>query len=70
MDINELKKMIRTPNDKVVIIENGKPILVVTAYENQEVAQPALPRASAESAPFEPKREEGEKLTLKDLPFL
>ncbi len=52
MDINDIKKMMRSRNDKVVIIENGKPIMVVMPYEGYEqisLALPELPLSKEES---------------------
>lgn len=78
MDINELKKMMRSRNDKVVIIENGKPILVVMPYEGYEQMPVVAPQIAAPSESKSPALQEPQsksespqdKLNLNDLPFL
>ncbi len=72
MDISEIRKMIRSKNDKVIIIEEGKPVLVVAVYE---AAQNRETRAFSEqeelpASPTPEEKEDSENLTLKDLPFL
>ena len=68
MELNELKKIIKTSKDKVVIVENGKPLFVVTLFEdkslenNEKVAEPE------KNERIEDKDSEKE-LTLEDLPF-
>ena len=68
MELNELKKIIKTSKDKVVIVENGKPLFVFTLFEdkslenNEKVAEPE------KNERIEDKDSEKE-LTLEDLPF-
>jgi len=80
MDINEIKKMIKSRNDKIVIIENDRPTLVVMPYEAYEGINTFAPKPREPQKPYvaTPAREEeivpqaqsGEGLTLKDLPFV
>ena len=36
MDINDLKKIVEQEKAKVVIVENGKPVLIVSPFKNEQ----------------------------------
>ena len=64
MDFGELKKIIDSKESKVVIIENGKPVMVVMSYEDYEG------RFKGEEKVKEiPKELADEPLKIEDLPF-
>lgn len=66
MDINEIKKMIKGPNDRIIIVdETGRPSFVITAYQNQEVKQIEDKVEIQEEIEQEDKR-----LNIEDLPYL
>lgn len=66
MDISEIKKLIKSKNDKIVIVEDGKPILVVTPYLSDRKVEARVEREPM----MENKAGENQELTLDDLPFL
>ena len=68
MDLEELKRILKKDKGKIIIVENGKPIMVVLAYENlieqdsiKEVAEPLLEEEERRPVPGE--------LTIDDLPL-
>lgn len=64
MDFTELKKIIDSKESKVVIIENGKPVMVVIGYEDYRK------KFSKEEKEREvPKELIDEPLKVEDLPF-
>ncbi|MCK5044865.1 type II toxin-antitoxin system prevent-host-death family antitoxin [Candidatus Parcubacteria bacterium] len=64
MDFTELKKIIDSKESKVVIIENGKPVMVVIGYEDYRK------KFSKEEKEKEvPKELIDEPLKVEDLPF-
>lgn len=74
MDLAEVRKIVPKNGERYIIVENGKPVLVLMSFEDyqdnfskrqKEIQfKPASPSAAA---PQEKKRE-GE-LTVEDLPF-
>ena len=71
MDLNEIKNLIEIDGGKFIIVEEGKPVMVVTSFEDYKkkligkkeerpifIAKPALP-----------KELQSEALKLEDLPL-
>jgi len=66
MDLNEIKKMIEEDGGKIIIVENGEPIMVITSFADytkkklpaEKKAEKAVSQESAE-----------EDLKIEDLPF-
>lgn len=57
MDFNELKNLIQQEGGKIIVVENGKPVLVVLSFEDFK----------ARSKKVEP--QDDEELTIDDLPL-
>ena len=36
MDLAELKRILQKDKGKIIIVENGKPVMIVLPYENQD----------------------------------
>tara|TARA_Y100000310_G_scaffold242750_1_gene246958 strand:+ start:868 stop:1074 length:207 start_codon:yes stop_codon:yes gene_type:complete len=68
MDLEELKAILQRDKGKIIIVENGKPLMVILPYENEglysaqeEIAESLEEEEEMGSAPGE--------LTLDDLPL-
>jgi len=68
MDLEELKRILKKDKGKIIIVENGKPVMIVLPYENQdlqnnkeEAIEPLLEEEEMGSVPGE--------LTIDDLPL-
>lgn len=58
MDLNEIKSVLGNGGGKIVIVEDGKPTLVILSYEEYKGGNPASLAAKAQ-----------EELTVDDLPL-
>ena len=66
MNLDEIKKIIEEDGGKIIIVEQGKPIMVITSFEEYSKKK-AKPEKKAEvSAPQEIPEDE---LKIEDLPF-
>ena len=68
MDLEELKRILEKDKGKIIIVENGKPIMVILPYENLV----AKDSSKDMQEPFEQERGESEdprELTIDDLPL-
>ncbi len=74
MDISETRKMIRSQGDKVVILEEGKPAIVIMSYEacmDLDLPQQSVSGQKIQPEVAKPGADESDvRLTLKALPFL
>ncbi len=66
MDLNEIRQFIEEEGGKFIIVENGKPVMVITSFEDYKKKKlspekKAKKLVSAES--------EEEDLKIEDLPF-
>ena len=70
MDLEDLKRMLKKDKGKIIIVENGKPVMIISPYEDdnedaknkqEEVVEPLLPEEDMGSLPGE--------LTIDDLPL-
>ena len=69
MDLNEIKNLIEIDGGKFIIIENGKPAMVVVSFEEYKKK---LTGQKKHSQPFNnpaPKELQSEELKLDDLPL-
>ena len=68
MDLNEIKKLIEDEGGKIIIVENGQPVMVITSFKDyQNKAKSQKPEKKAEK-PIAQELEEDE-LRIEDLPF-
>ncbi|MCH8244424.1 hypothetical protein IIB97_00870 [Patescibacteria group bacterium] len=68
MDLEELKRILQKDKGKIIIVENGKPVMIILLYENQGSKDPS----EDTQGPFEKEREAGvesEELNIDDLPI-
>lgn len=63
MDLNEIKKLIEDEKGKIIIIENGEPVMVITSFNDYKKN-----KAKPEPLPAEPNNN-NEELKIEDLPF-
>ena len=66
MDLNDLKKLIEEERGKVIIVENGEPIMVITSFADYTKKKLKPERKVDKAVPQEPDEEE---LKIEDLPF-
>jgi hypothetical protein len=81
MDLNLIKKILEKENAKIIIVENGKPIMVISRFEEQLMNSKEGPISPGIEIPeneseekteklFLPKKEEKQgELTIDDLPL-
>ncbi len=68
MDINEIKNLIEIDGGKFIIVENGKPVMVVVSFEEYK-KKIKNSTAVLQKTNIIPKELESEELKLKDLPL-
>lgn len=70
MDLNEIKNLIGEDGGKLVIVENGEPVLIVTSYADYKKGKKGLTSRVTESAPkaIPPELAEDD-LKIEDLPL-
>ena len=64
MDFNEIKNLIQQEGGKIIVVENGKPVMVVLSFEDFKARSK---RGAVQTPPEEPQSEE--ELTIDDLPL-
>lgn len=71
MDLNELKKIISGDNSKVIIVENGEPVLVVMDFSEYKKTkgQPVEATNGQKISQTPAKELIEEPLKIEDLPF-
>jgi prevent-host-death family protein len=66
MDFEELKNLIQQEGGKIIVVENGKPVMVVLSFEDFKARN--TKKAQGQAPPEEPQDNE-EELTIDDLPL-
>ena len=69
MDFNELKNLIQQEGGKIIVVENGKPVMVVLSFEDFKARNK---KTASQAPPEEPQNNNGnndEELTIDDLPL-
>jgi len=68
MDLEELKRILQKDKGKIIIVENGKPVMIILPYENQDsensqedTAEPVFKEEEVGSL--------AKELTIDDLPL-
>ncbi len=73
MDFEELKNLIQQEGGKIIVVENGKPVMVVLSFEDFKARNPSTRSARSEQAssqiPSEETQNNDEELTIDDLPL-
>jgi hypothetical protein len=68
MDFEEIKKIIEEDGAKFIIVENGKPIMVITSFADYKKKLKSVEPGRKNVQP--PSQETGEEeLKIEDLPF-
>ena len=69
MDFEELKNLIQQEGGKIIVVENGKPVMVVLSFEDFKARNNKNIQAQA-AAPVPQEELQGEEeLTIDDLPL-
>ena len=72
MDLNEIKNLIEIDGGKFIIVENGRPVMVVIGFEEYKktlIEKRINPAASKKDQKLMPKEFASEELKLEDLPL-
>ena len=69
MDINEIKNLIEIDGGKFIIVENGKPIMVVTSFEEYKKKLTGKKNNPCPASSPVPEELQSEELKLDDLPL-
>jgi len=70
MDLNEIKKIIEEDDGKIIIVENGEPVMVVTSYaEYKKGKGKPEPKPKEKNLKPLPVELSSEELKIEDLPF-
>ncbi|MDO8474372.1 MAG: type II toxin-antitoxin system prevent-host-death family antitoxin [bacterium] len=69
MDFNEIKNLIQQEGGKIIVVENGKPVMVVLSFEDFKARNAKKVQAQT-PVPFPQEELQGEEeLTIDDLPL-
>ncbi|MBI2626042.1 MAG: hypothetical protein HYW69_00415, partial [Candidatus Nealsonbacteria bacterium] len=70
MDFDEIKNLIEIDGGKFIIVENGKPTIVIASFEEykKKLIGSKAPVANSAKKPI-PKELQGEDLKIEDLPL-
>jgi hypothetical protein len=66
MDLNEIKKIIEEEGCKIIVVEQGQPVMVITSFEDHKKNKE---KKEKKVQPVLPEEVEGEDLKIEDLPF-
>ena len=69
MDLNEIKEILGNGGGKIVIVENGKPTMVILSYGEYKSGNPRIQALKSESEPSSFESQASEELTVDDLPL-
>jgi len=74
MDFNEIKNLIQQEGGKIIVVENGKPVMVVLSFEDfkARTARSVQGQRAAQApvqAPLQEPQNTDEELTIDDLPL-
>ena len=71
MDLNEIKQIIEIDGWKFIIVENGKPVMVITSFEEykRRLIGKKEPKTLPAGRQAIPKELQEEELKLEDLPL-
>ncbi len=73
MDLKELQDLLKTEKGKVIIVENGEPLMVILPYQEYKKQNTLESRESINNESALPLAEEenqgAEELTIDDLPL-
>ena len=68
MDLEELQRILKKDKGKIIIVENGKPVMIVLPYENQDL-QHSQEKTAEPLLEEEERGSLAEELTIDDLPL-
>jgi len=80
MDFDEIKQLIKLNRERVIVVENGKPVVVLISFddyqknfrsseENSNDIERETPDYQIKDRPQEKKEKDKRELTIEDLPF-
>ena len=80
MDFDEIKKLIKLNRERIIVVENGKPVVVLVSFEeyqknfrsseeNSNDVEGETPDDQIKDRHQEKKEKDKRELTIEDLPF-
>ncbi|MDO8633626.1 MAG: type II toxin-antitoxin system prevent-host-death family antitoxin [bacterium] len=69
MDLNEIKELLGNGGGKIVVVENGKPTMVILSYAEYKSANAGTQALKSENEPSNFESQASEELTVDDLPL-
>ena len=69
MDLEELKRILKKDKGKIIIVENGKPIMIILPYEDQDLQNSQQEEMGGSLLEAEERGSAIEELTIDDLPL-
>jgi len=70
VDLNEIKKLIEEDGAKLIIVENGEPVMVITSFSDYKKGKAKSESKPKQNAPKPvPEELNNEELKIEDLPF-
>lgn len=83
MDLNEIKQFISSNKERIIVVENGKPVVVLLSFEdykelsgnpgssgdNHGEEKPSFAKATEDKEKIEKEEKPKEELRIEDLPF-
>ena len=69
MDFDDIKQLINSNKERVIIVENGKPIVVLISFDEYKKKFKNSEENEIETIPEEEKENTKKELTIEDLPF-
>jgi hypothetical protein len=71
MDINEIKKLIRSENDRIIILDsNGNPEFIISAFPKSNELEIGIQNQDCCSNEHNSQKDQAGRLTIEDLPYL
>ena len=69
MDFNEIKQLINSNKERIILVENGKPVVVLISFADYQEHFKNSEENEIEEETEEKKEEIKKELTIEDLPF-
>lgn len=69
MDLNDIKQLINSNKERIIIVENGKPVVVLISFAEYQKNFRNSEKSETKQTTEEKEEETKKELTIEDLPF-
>ena len=69
MDFDEIKQLINSNKERIIIVENGKPVVVLISFAEYQKNFRNSEKSETKQTTEEKEEETKKELTIEDLPF-